>query len=72
MARLWGPAGDYPGVTGVMSEERREINETAQCIRRCRKIRAGFGGITYSAFAEKGGDLLLDNAELGRKAYLAR
>lgn len=78
MARLWDPAGDYPGqLTGVMSEERREINESrAKCIRRCRKEFGSrfFGGITYSAFAEKEyGDLLLDNAELGRKeAYLAR
>lgn len=72
MARLWDPAGDFPGqLSTEKSEERREINESrAKCIRLCRKELSNgfFGGIAPSEFAAREyPDLVLENASLSKK-----
>lgn len=72
MARLWDPAGDFPGqLTEEKSDERRLINESrAECIRLCRREFGSrfFGGITPSAFSQREyPDLLLPDSSAGKK-----
>ncbi|MGN0634732.1 MAG: glycosyltransferase [Acutalibacteraceae bacterium] len=77
MARLWDPAGDFPGqLTPAMQQERYAINESrASCIR---LLRDAFGenfcgGVAPSAFSQKEyADVVLENEGLSHKnAYLA-
>ncbi len=72
MARLWDPAGEFPGqLTEEKSEERRQINESrADCIRLCRREFGSrfFGGITPSPFAQREyPDLILEDGNIGKK-----
>ena len=77
MARLWDPAGDFPGqLTAEMQQERDEINRSrADCIRRLREAFGDrfYGGVASSAFAAREyADVVLDRPDLARKnAYLA-
>lgn len=77
LARLWDPAGEFPGqLTPAMQEERHAINESrAQCIRLLREAfgERFCGGVAPSAFSQKEyADVVLENAGLSRKnAYLA-
>ncbi len=77
MARLWDPAGDFPGqLTDRMAEERHEINERrSACIRLLREAFGDrfFGGVAPSPFALRAyGDVVLETPSLARKdAYLA-
>ena len=76
MARLWDPAGDFPGqLTDAMAEERRRINESrAACIRLLRREFGDrfFGGVASSPFTVREyPDVVLDDPSLARKdAYL--
>ncbi|NLO45466.1 MAG: glycosyltransferase family 1 protein [Clostridiales bacterium] len=72
MARLWDPAGEFPGqLTEEKSEERRMINESrAECVRLCRAEfgERFFGGITPSPFAQREySDVLLEDMSIGKK-----
>lgn len=77
MARLWDPAGDFPGqLTDAMAEERRRINDSrAACIRLLRKEFGDrfCGGVAPSPFAARTyPDVVLDDPSLARKdRYLA-
>ena len=57
MARLWDPAGEFPGqLTEKMAQERHEINERrSACIRLLRREFGDrfFGGVTPSPFAAR-------------------
>ena len=77
MARLWDPAGEFPGqLTDAMAEERRRINESrAACIRLLRKEFGDrfYGGVASSPFTVREyADVVADDPSLTRKdAYLA-
>ncbi len=77
LARLWDPAGEFPGqLTQAMAEERRRINESrAACIRLLRKeFGDSFcGGVAPSPFTVREyADVVADNPSVTRKdAYLA-
>lgn len=77
MARLWDPAGEFPGqLTPAMQQERYAINESrASCIRLLRDTfgESFCGGVAPSAFAQKEyADVVLQNEGLSHKdAYLA-
>lgn len=77
MARLWDPAGEFPGqLTPAMAEERRRINESrASCIRLLRREFGDrfYGGVASSAFTVREyADVVLDEPSLARKdRYLA-
>ena len=77
MARLWDPAGEFPGqLTDAMAEERRRINESrAACIRLLRREFGDrfYGGVASSPFTVREyADVVLDDPSLARKdAYLA-
>lgn len=77
MARLWDPAGDFPGqLTEAMRQERDEINRgRAACIRLLRQEFGTqfYGGVAPSAFVMREyADVALDAPKLARKnEYLA-
>ncbi len=76
MARLWDPAGDFPGqLTEQMAQERHEINESrSACIRLLRQEFGDrfFGGVAATPFAVRAySDVVLQTPSLSRKdAYL--
>ncbi len=77
MARLWDPAGEFPGqLTDAMAQERRRINESrADCIRLLRREFGDrfCGGVASSPFTVREyPDVVLDDPSLARKdRYLA-
>ena len=77
LARLWDPAGEFPGqLTDAMAEERRRINESrAACIRLLRREFGDrfCGGVMPSPFtAREYADVVADDPSRTRKdAYLA-
>lgn len=72
LARLWDPAGEFPGqLNAEKAEERFQINASrAACIRACRREfgERFFGGVSASAFAQKEyPDLVVTDKKVTRK-----